>query len=339
MGGSPGGNSVVWLGAVWLTRPPSHARRTVLSRCRVAASDRPLHGGRPARVRPRSGTNDIRPTGARACPQPCGSRSSRERRSRLSADAGPQKPGRPKAVGQLLGHEVDELPSTNRHELGHATRDDGQILAALRLVPGQPPAVERPSAQGSRRERRAGARAGGGRREDERSRSASPRARRRLVEKGSGLLRRKRDDEGVARNALTVGEHRGVRRESRHPRAWAHLRPRLRQCPPCRVSVDRPERLDRKHEVAGTSPSEERRLHGEEGERGACLLALDVQGRTNEDIPECGRWPSATGRGDAGALRTTHRRGRPDRASPAAVRREPRPIGPAGSGADSGSSP
>ena len=83
-------------------------------------------------------------------------RPQRDRRVRLAADARPEELGGTEPVGQLAGDAVDELAAAYLQQLGHAARDDGQVLAALRRVPGERAAVEDPVRVGAeqRRERR-----------------------------------------------------------------------------------------------------------------------------------------------------------------------------------------
>src|SRR2546423_1891467 len=102
-------------------------------RCSASAAHRALHRRGPARVGPRSRACDARLPGVDTGPQD--TRTQRHRGMRLAADARPQELSRAEAVGELSGDPLDECPAAYLEELRHAARHNGEVLAALRLVP------------------------------------------------------------------------------------------------------------------------------------------------------------------------------------------------------------
>ena len=301
----------------------------------ASASDGALHRRRPARRGPRAGAHDARPARLGSGRARGRSRARRERGRRLAADPRPQNLGAARRAASSPRDQLDELAAADLEQLRRAARDDGEVLAVARLAAGQAAAVEDPVrvAPQQRREREAQELPVDD--EMDARRSASPRAPApaRRAARRSG--RRKRDHDPVP-SIRSPSASTAVRPSSAVTRALVRTSaPAARSAPSAASPCIAPSGARREHEVARAAAREQRRADGEDPERGAHLLAAQVEPRPDEDVPEPLDRRVARSRASAGARRTSRRRAPRAPAARRRARRGRSRSGPAGSRAGS----
>ena len=176
------------------------------------------------------------------------------------------------------GDPLDELAAADLEQLGHAARDDGEVLAALRLVAGERAAVEDPV-------RVAPSSAASGVRSSGRSsqrwtltigESSSP---------GRSSSRRRALSRGGT--ATTIASASSSSSASTRATSMAHGRAVGRERAPGRVAVHRAERLRPagSRSAFARGPSSAVRTVKSAG-LGARLVGAQVERRPDEDVPE-----------------------------------------------------
>ena len=216
------------------------------------------------------------PLGQRAGTQRRGPWAKRDGRVRLAADPRPEQLGVTQPFGHLPRDPLDELAAAHLHQLRHAARDHGQILARARAGARESAAIEDPVRirVEQRRQRRPQERP------VEEEVDADDRRRLqlrlRLAEQARRFRGRGRNDDRIGGNVVdVVDSDTGL-----DLRAPAFERPQRR------IAVHPAERLRRQHELARAQTRKQCGLHGEDAHRGARLRAGKVERRTDEDVPE-----------------------------------------------------